>query len=355
MSASIVVAVLVLGLSLGVALGSVLSARSRTTLYDQDVVTSVVDAVGPAVFEVVVTGRGRGLFGPGSGSGSGFLVDGLGHVVTNHHVIDGATGITVRLSDGRILDATRVGTSPADDLAVVRVDALEMGDIEPLVLADSDDVGPGQMAIAVGSPFRRLGTVTVGVVSGRGQGPASVLDRPIADMIQTDAALNFGNSGGPLLSAKGEVIGVNTSVRQGSEGSAGYRVGFAVPSNVLRDLMPELLKPQLVRRPWLGISGGSLTRAASDTLGIAKGIAIGSVWDDSPAQQAGLVPFRSFRNAAIGDVITAVDGELVGSMEDMVRYLNRLRPGANVTLSVLRGGQTVDIDVTLAEWPDSRG
>ena len=351
-SASAVVAVLVLGLALGFVFGSMLS-RSRSTLYDQEAVTSIIDAVSPAVFEIVVTGRN--VIPSRPSSGSGFLVDDLGHVVTNYHVIEGATGITVRLSDGRVLDAEPMGTSPADDLAVVRVDGLELEGIAPLALADSDEVRPGQMAIVVGSPYRRLGTVTVGVVSGKGQGPTSVLRRPIADMIQTDAALNFGNSGGPLLNDAGEVIGVATSVRVDPQAAAEYRVGFAVPSNVLRDLMPDLLKPQLVRRPWLGISGGSLTRDVSQTLGIEKGIAIGTVWNDSPAQEAGLTPFRSFSDSVFGDVITAVDGEVVGSMEDMVRHLNKLRPGGSVTLSVLRDGRSVDVDVTLAEWPDSPG
>ena len=166
-SASAVVAVLVLGLALGFVFGSML-ARSRSTLYDQEVVTSIVDAVSPAVFEIVVTGRN--VIPSRPSSGSGFLVDDLGHVVTNYHVIEGATGITVRLSDGRVLDAEPMGTSPADDLAVVRVDGQELEGIAPLVLADSDDVRPGQMAIAVGSPYRRLGTVTVGVVSGKGAG-----------------------------------------------------------------------------------------------------------------------------------------------------------------------------------------
>ena len=247
-----------------------------------------------------------------------------------------------------------MGYSPADDLALLKVDADEVADIEPLRLADSDKVESGQMAIAVGTPFRNFNSVTVGVVSGTGRGPVSVLRRPIPGMIQTDAPLNPGNSGGPLLNSKGRVIGVNSSVRSGASLEVDeYRIGFAVPSNTLKDLLPELLIPQLVRRPWLGISSGSVTRELVDSLGVPRGIFIAGVFPGSPAEKVGLVPFRTLRGTSEGDVITAVDGRPMDSVAEMVSYFNTLKPGDDVTLTVFRNSQTVEVEVTLAKWPDT--
>ena len=357
-SRTLIIGALALCVSLGFALGLITSGSlgrsegNSSALFDEDLVTSLFEKVSPAVVEVEVSGR-AGRRGS-SGIGSGFLVDEEGHIVTNHHVVDGATQITVKLQDGRTLEATRLGYSPADDLALLSVDPDEVADIDPLPLADSDKVETGQLAMAVGSPFRNFNSVTVGVVSGTGRGPISVLRRPIPDMIQTDAPLNPGNSGGPLLNSRGRVIGVNSSVRAGaSTGADVYRIGFAVPSNTLNDLVPELLIPQLVRRPWLGISSRSVTRELIDSLGVPAGIYIVGVFPGSPAERAGLVPFRTLRGTGEGDVITAVDGQPMDSVEDMVSYFNTLKPGDDVTLSVVRNSQTVPVEVTLAEWPDA--
>lgn len=291
---------------------------------------------------------------PGGGTGSGFLVDDEGHLITNHHVVAGAAEITVNFFDGRSLKATLLGTSPADDLALLQVNADEIADIAPLVLADSNEVMPGQMAIAIGSPFQQFNSLSVGVVSGTGRGTTSIIQRPIPDMIQTDAALNPGNSGGPLLNSKGEVIGVTSSVRVGAiQGLDGFRIGFAIPSNTVRGLLPELVKPQEVRRPWLGIAGASVGGDLSESGELLVGIYVTRVFRASPAERAGLVPFQSFGGAGSGDVITAVDGQPVTSVEDMVSYFNELKPGAAVTLSIFRGGEAIEVDVTLDEWPDT--
>ena len=357
-SRTFVFGIVVVGVLLGFALGLLASGslgttgRSSSTLYDEGLVTSLFEKVSPAVVEIDVTGR-NGRSGA-SGVGSGFLVDKEGHIVTNHHVVDGAEQITVKLQNGRTLEARRMGYSPADDLALLKVDADEVADIDPLRLADSDKVEAGQMAIAVGTPFRNFNSVTVGVVSGTGRGPVSVLRRPIPGMIQTDAPLNPGNSGGPLLNSKGRVIGVNSSVRSGTSLEVDeYRIGFAVPSNTLKDLLPELLIPQLVRRPWLGISSASVTRELVESLGVPQGIYIAGVFPDSPAEKAGLVPFRTLRGTGEGDVITAVDGRPMDSVAEMVSYFNTLKPGDDVTLTVFRNSQTVEVEVTLAKWPDT--
>ena len=346
-----------LGFTLGLyASGSIGGERNSSALYDEDLVTSVVEIASPAVVEITVSRGGArlGLRGSGTSSGSGFLVDDQGHIITNNHVVDGATDIVVRLSDGRTLDAKKLGASPADDPALIEVEADEVAGIRPLPLTNSSEVRPGQIAIAIGSPLRNFNSVTVGVVSGTGRGPSSILRRPIPNMIQTDAPLNPGNSGGPLLNSKGEVIGVNSSVRSGSfQRLDDYRIGFAVPSNTVRGLLPELLKPQQVRRPWLGISGGPVTGSLADTLGLPRGIYVARVFPDSPAEMAGLVPFATVAGTGDGDVITAVDGRPVSAVDDMVSYFNELRPGEEVTLSVVRNSQEIEVDVTLTEWPDT--
>lgn len=346
---------LLLGFTLGLlSVGSLSGSPFKSTsLYDEELVTSLFEDVSPAIVEISVTSGAGGLLGQRVGTGSGFLIDREGHIITNYHVIEGADEISIKLSNGKTLPATRLGTSPADDLAVIQVDASEVADIEPLAFADSTEVKPGQLAIAIGSPFRNFNSVTVGVVSGTGRGPTSVLRRPIPDMIQTDAPLNPGNSGGPLLNSKGEVIGINSAVRTGSfQGIDEFRIGFAVPSNTVKNLMPDLISAaHVVKRPWLGISGAPLTRDLISSLGIEEGIFITRVFRGSPAEHAGLVPFLSVRGG--GDVITAIDGTPVGSVEDMVSYFNTLRPGDDVTLSVFRNTGDVEIKITLAEWPDT--
>ena len=357
-SKAFVIAVVAIGLLLAFTLGLVtagsLGGTDSPQLYDEDVVTALFDGASPAVVEIEVTQRTGGFGVERNGSGSGFFVDRDGHIVTNHHVVSGADEILVKLQDGRTLEAVRLGTSPADDLALLQVDPDEVAGIRPLSLADSSQVRAGQLAVAIGSPFQNFNSVTVGVVSGTGRGTTSVLRRPIPDMIQTDAPLNSGNSGGPLLNSDGEVIGVNSSVRTASSrGLDDFRIGFAVPSNTVRDLLPELLESQQVRRPWLGISGGGITRDMADSLGIASGIFVTSVFADSPAERAGLIPFRTLRGDDDGDVITAVDGQQVSSVEDMVSYFNTRKPGDEVTLSVFRDRGTIEIEVTLARWPDT--
>ncbi len=331
-------------------------------LYDEALVTSIVEKASPSVVELTVTG-GQDRDIPllrRSSTGSGFFVDDQGHIITNYHVVDGASQITVRLHDNRTLEAKVLGTSPADDLALLQVNPDQVRGIAPLPLADSDRARPGQMAIAIGSPFRYFNTVTVGVVSGVGRGLQSILQRPIPDMIQTDAALNPGNSGGPLLNASGEVIGVNSAIqvasplRVGSSGEERGQIGFAVSSNTLRGLMPQLLEAEKVHRPWLGVGGTELTRELAESLGIPaeRGVYVSTVFPDSPAEKAGLVADSASGLTGSGDIIIAVDGRPVASVTDMVSYFNTMRPGSDVKLTILRNGATLEVSATLAEWPD---
>ncbi len=358
---------LLLGFALGwVSFGSPWRAPWQTaTLYDEQEVVSVFDKASPAVVEITVARPTRNLPLLQT-SGSGFLIDGDGHVVTNHHVVAGSDRITVELHDGRVLDASAVGSSPADDLALLRVDPSQVQDIAPLDLADSDELRPGQLAIAIGSPFRKQNSISVGVVSGVGRSgsrprdgsmePGSIMYRPVADLVQTTAALNPGSSGGPLLDSRGAVIGVNSAVRIESGLQVG--MGFAVPSNTVAELLPEMMAGVQVRRPWLGIRGSALNDVSAAELGlsVSSGVYVSEVMPDSPAAQAKLRgDSQSFfsRPAGDGDVILAVDEAEVSSVTDIVTFLNTRRPGDRIALTILRGSEPLRVHVTLDDWPDT--
>ena len=277
----IIVIAILMGFSFGLYSADSLENRRTPSLYDEQAVTALFEKASPAIVEITVRRSLGRVAQSGTGTGSGFLVDSEGHIVTNHHVVSGANEIFVTLSDGRTISAELLGSSPADDLALIQVNSAEIQDIPPLSLANSDTVRPGQLAVAIGSPFRNFNSVTVGVVSGTGRGPTSSIQRPIPDMIQTDAALNPGNSGGPLLNSHGQVIGVNSAVRTGNfQGLGDYRIGFAVPSNTLKTLMPELMLAQTVRRPWLGISVGPISQQLSELLGVPTGIVVTRVFPE---------------------------------------------------------------------------
>ena len=352
---------LVIGISAGFALGLFFASSlgwnggKTTTLYDEQLVTDLYDRASPAVVEIIITRSVRGVRLPGSATGSGFLIDREGHIVTNHHVISNGTEISVLFSDGREVSAQKLGTSPADDLAIIKVPADEVKDIEPLVLADSSKVRRGQLAVAIGSPLRQFNSISVGIVSGTGRGPSSVLLRPIPDMIQTDAPLNPGNSGGPLVNLEGQVIGVASSVRTNDFGNSleQIRIGFAVPSNTVKSLLPQLFKPVELKRPWIGIQGTAVTKDLSDRRGFPRGIYITGVLESSPADRVGLDPFRTRTGRDSGDIITAIDGVPVSTVEDMVIYLNTKKPGDQVKLSVYRDSQTVEVHIVLDPWPDT--
>jgi S1-C subfamily serine protease len=325
-----------------------------TVLYDQQLVTLLVEEASPAVVEVSVSRFGS------VDKGSGFLVDGLGHIVTNNHVVQDSGDISVRLHDGRVVDAVLLGTSPADDLAILEVDPDDVDGIAPLRLADSGKVRPGQLAVAIGSPFQQLNSVTVGVVNGVGRSEVgNQLRRPMPELVQTDATLNPGNSGGPLLNADGEVIGVNSAVQiraSARDLSIQTGLGFAVSSNTLSDLLPYLVTPGEFKRPWLGVESTQLNRSQfrSLDLPVEAGVYITHVCHGSPADIAGLRGERfSIRPTGRGDLITAIDEYPVVEIGDMVSHLNTLRPGAQVVLTIMRSKKPYTVDVTLAEWENT--
>lgn len=333
-------------------------------LYHEDVVASIYERAVPAVVTISATVESRESpfhFGPfpptpEKHQGSGFIIDEEGHILTNYHVIEGVSSVKVALYDGKTLDAEVVGTDPQDDLALLKVDADEVSDIAPLPLGDSDAVKPGQMAIALGSPFGLEGTITVGVISGV-ERELRTAGREMTNMLQTDAAINPGNSGGPLLNSEGEAIGVNTAIE--SPDSGAYGIGFAVPINTAKSALPSLLKGEEIggrkveegksERAWLGIEGQTVTAELARTLNLVvdHGVYVAKVMPNSPAQKAGLTD---------GDVITALNGGAITSMEDLVDCLNSKRPGDNVSLTAYRGNPSmlmvITVTVTLGEWPE---
>lgn len=291
------------------------------------------------------------------GLGSGFFIDGEGHILTNYHVIDRASKVKVVLDDGTKMDASVVGTDKHNDLALLQVNKSEAGEIKYLTLGDSDTVKPGQMAIALGSPYGLQGSITVGVVSGVGRSLPGSADRTMTNIIQTDAAINPGNSGGPLLNSRGEVIGINTAIEYNANS-----LGFAVPVNTAKAQLPELLKGGEVKTAWLGIEGTPVTPEMAKRLNlkVEKGVYVVGVLKDSPAARAGLIEggvstTNPNEPSAGGDIITAVDGHPVATVQDLLSYFNNKRPGDKVTLSVQRGDQQLSVPVEMGEWPDNLG
>ena len=352
---------LAIGLVAGVVIGAVFSdlmpGRSGgdgSALFDEGAVTRIYEEASQAVVEIDVSRTVGSITIPGLSSGSGFFFDDQGHLMTNQHIVEAGSEFIVRLADGREVSAQKLGVSSADDLAVLKVDPEEVADIEPLEFADSSKVRPGQLAVAIGSPFREFNSVGVGVVSGIERGHSSVLRRPIPDMIQTDVPLNPGSSGGPLLNSDGKVIGINSAIRTNLRSGPleEYRIAFAVPSNTAVSLLPQLMTLTDVRRPWVGISGMPVSRELMQEQGLPAGILVTQVFTDSPAGRAGLRPFRGLTEEERGDVITAVDDVPVHSVDDMVKYLNYKSAGDAVTLSLFSRGEARTIQVTLDPWPD---
>jgi 2-alkenal reductase len=317
-------------------------------------VVEVVRAVSPAVVTVVNTlapgaesGQSRfpvpQLDQPRRGSGSGVIVSEDGYIITNHHVIEGQQSLAVIFADGTQRTATLVGSDPLMDVAVIKVDGPVPGVMQ---LGDSSQLQPGETVIAIGSPlgdFRN--TVTVGVVSALNRTVGG--DAP-EGLIQTDAAINSGNSGGPLINLRGEVVGINTLVVRGSgfSGTEAQGLGFSVPSNMVRRVSEQLIATGRVVYPFLGISFGTIDAlsAVDNNLPVQAGALISEVVPDGPSARAGLRP---------GDIITSIGGRAIGQDATLRSLLLEYAPGETVTLDVLRDGQQLQLDVTLAERPEA--
>jgi serine protease Do len=296
--------------------------------------------------------------------GSGFVWDDQGHIVTNNHVVDGASKIEVTFADGKVLDAKLIGRDPDSDLAVIQVDR-PANELVPLQLTNSDDVQVGQLGIAIGNPYGLEGTMTAGIISAKGRTMpvgetlGNGISYSIPDIIQTDAPINPGNSGGVLVNDHGQVIGVTFAIESATGANAG--IGFVIPSNVVQRVIPALLKDGNYQHTYLGISGTSLVPSLAEAMNLSsdqRGVLVAEVIPNGPADKAGVQ--GSDRQVAIegndvnvgGDVITAIDGQTIQTMDELISYLARsTEVGQKVSLTVLRDGKQTDLSVTLQARP----
>jgi len=330
-------------------------------LFDEEQVQQIYDRVSPAVAEVNVDRKvGNSLVQVGVGSG--FLIDRDGYIATNNHVVEDADRVRVGFPNGATAEAIVLGRNPANDLALIKVDAQKVAGITPVSLGNSEAVRPGQLAVAIGNPFGLDGSITAGIISGINRDLPSELGRSIPGVLQTDALINPGNSGGPLLNSSGQVVGVNTAIQVNpveipSSLVQGRRsIGFAVPVNTLRDLLPRLREARVIQPAWLGISATTLdpTLVERFKLPVDRGVYLVQTLPNSPAAAAGLVAggldARGNPNPG-GDIVVAIDGKDVETVAGLVSVLNRHLPGSQITLTVVRKGAEMSISVTLGEWP----
>ena len=267
----------------------------------------------------------------GQGQGSGFVYDAAGHIITNEHVVAGSSSVSVKFWNGKTFTASVVGTDASTDLAVLKVDA-PVSQLFPLSLGDSSNLVVGDQVVAIGSPFGLEGTVTSGIVSALHREMTSPNHFAIDNSIQTDAAINHGNSGGPLLDAQGKVVGVNAQIESNSGGNEG--VGFAIPSNTVRSIASQLISSGKAEHAFLGVV---LSDSSSQT-----GAAIGQVRAGTPAASAAL---------RAGDVVTAAAGTKINSASELRAVINAHRPGDTISVTYTRGGQSHTVKVKLAARP----
>lgn len=319
------------------------------------VIPEIYRRVSPAVVSIeVVAGRG---FYRTTGAGSGFVVDPEGYILTNYHVVENAWRITVKFVDGATMDAQVVGTDRTSDLAVLKVDP---GDKQLIaaVLGDSDQVQVGELAIAIGNPYGNEFTVTAGIVSAVGREIVEPTTS-IPGAIQTDAAINPGNSGGPLLNSRGEVIGVNTAIQTPSQFSGNVGLGFAVPINTAKAILPTLMAGESVKRPWLGVEIATVDDWYARVLGLdrTEGAVVVQVIPGTAAAEAGLrsAEYDQLNRLVSADVIIALDGQKVTSSDDLRnRIMQEYKVGDEIELTVIRDGQELTLRATLTARPDNQ-
>ena len=340
------------------------TSRSEAALSSEGLsAADIYQNVSPSVVEITSTLQSGGPFGQqAQGTGTGVVLDSDGRILTNNHVIDGAQNIQVRFSDGSTSSAKVLGTDPANDLAVIQ--ATDSGlQLHPAQLGDSDALRVGDPVLAIGNPFNLESTLTQGIVSATGRTYSTGANtRPIRNMIQTDAAVNPGNSGGPLLNSQGQVIGINTLLENPTGDNVNVGIAFAVAINTAKQSVSQMESGQTVSHPWLGIAGVDITPAVAKEASIdaQKGVYVTLVSAGGPASKAGLKGAFTSQNQATssstvrpgGDAILAVDGKDVSTLEQLAGYLDENeKPGDNVELTVVRNGNQMSVQVQLAEWP----
>jgi len=312
------------------------------------------------VVEVLATGPSSGSFFGGqpteSAQGTGFEVDSKGDIVTNYHVVANSDSVRVRLNDGHTYGGRVIGKSPNRDVAVIRISA-PVSELHPLAFADSSAVTVGDSVVAIGDPYGLRNTVTAGIVSALNRTIVSPDNHPITGVIQTDAAINSGNSGGPLLNTEGQVVGVNSQIESGSQGTGGgsggnIGIGFSIPSNMVASTARTLIQ-NAKSTPYVGVELVSVSPTLAKATGMTAGVEVVTVTKGAPADKAGLqgstgtqtvdgTPFSTG-----GDVITAIDGTNVQSADQLIGLIQKKKPGDQISLTISRNGSTKTVTVTL--------
>jgi S1-C subfamily serine protease len=326
-------------------------------------VNDIYERAASGVVQITSRSRVADAFAPTTAPralGSGLVVDKAGHIVTNFHVIEGADEIRVSFSNRDTVEATLVGTDPSTDLALLQVETSSSA-LTPLMLGDSRDVQVGDDVVAIGNPFGLDRTVTAGIVSALQRQIRAPNTFFIDQVIQTDAPINQGNSGGPLLNMRGQVIGVNTQIATGSIGTGNVGIGFAVPSNTVKDVLAQLLRNGRVDHPYLGISGQPVTADLADTynLPVESGVLVEDVRAGTGADKAGLqdgetqVVVAGETYVLGGDIIVTFDGRPISSVEELSELISGHTPGEKVKLGIYRDAKRSSVTVTLGRRPSS--
>jgi S1-C subfamily serine protease len=325
-------------------------------------VNEIYQRAAPGVVRVNATNTTTSSFtGPQTSAlGSGFVIDKTGHIVTNYHVVEGAERVTVSFSNRDTVNAELVGSDPSTDLALLRVETSGSA-LTPLSLGNSDRLQVGDPVVAIGNPFGLDRTVTSGIVSALQRLITAPNRFTIDHVIQTDAPINHGNSGGPLLNARGQVIGVNTQIETGDIATGNVGIGFSVPSNTVKDVVAQLIQSGRVDHAYLGIGGQALTRDVAETynLPVGSGVLVGSVTTGSGADRAGLkggerqVVVAGETYVLGGDIIVSLDGARISSLEQLRDAIAAHKPGDKVTLVIYRDANKTSVTVTLGRQPPS--
>jgi len=336
-----------------------LVAEPAASLTDEEENTiRAIERVAPSVVFIATISitESHLLDPPRQGVGSGFVISEDGLILTNTHVVAAAEQIRLIFRDGTMAKARLVGLDQQTDIAVIRADA-PREKLRPAPLGDSDAIRVGQMAIAIGNPFGLGQTASVGAITGKGRVLPISRTTLLSNVIQTDAAINLGNSGGPLVDSRGEVIGINTAIVVGAN-----NVAFSIPINTAKDLVPQLVARGRIARPYLGVTGKVLPSQFLDLfrLPLTRGFLVEDVEKGSPAEAAGIkegtleVAVERERYILGGDIITEIEGIPIRSPEDYLKAISPLKVGQEITLTLFREGQNRTLRVTLAERPDRR-
>lgn len=331
---------------------------------DDELIQAIYERYAPGVvfIQASVTGGRRSPFGAprppeGVATGTGFLIDDEGLIVTNAHIVERATEVALRADDNELIPAEIVGVDLSTDLAVLRVDPEALA-ASPLPLGDVEGVAVGDPVVAMGNPFGLNDTITAGIVSAKQRRISAPDGFTIEDIIQTDAAVNPGNSGGPLVNLDGEVIGVNSQIATGGSGAMQFAgIAFAIPVSTVREVVPQLIEDGEVSRPVLGVSALDVGPGLAERLGLETpgGAYVYGIATGSPADEAGLSGDRGFASGALlggGDVILEVDGEPIRGAGDLAAAIAEGEPGETITLTVVQDGERRRVEVELAPPPE---